>query len=108
MATNIKVSWREGNAFLAENETGGKAELGGEHIRPMQMLLASLAGCSGVDVVSILQKKRVNFSNLEVKVSGVRAETYPKVYTDIHVTYLIWGEEIKPKRCRAGNSALRR
>ena len=97
MATNIKVSWREGNAFLAENETGGKAELGGEHIRPMQMLLASLAGCSGVDLVSILQKKRVNFNNLEVKVSGVRAETYPKVYTDIHLTYLIWGEEIKPK-----------
>lgn len=97
MATNIKVSWREGNAFSAENETGGKAELGGEHIRPMQMLLVSLAGCSGVDVVSILRKKRVNFNNLEVKVSGVQAETYPKVYTDIHVTYLIWGEEIKPK-----------
>ena len=95
--TNIKVTWQGKNAFLAENKNGGKAELGGEHIRPMQMLLVSLASCSGVDVVSILQKKRVNFSNLEVKVSGIRAETYPKVYTDIYVSYFIWGQEIKPK-----------
>ena len=97
MATNITATWREGNAFLGENETGGKAELGGEYIRPMQMILVALAGCSGVDVVSILQKKRVNFSDLQIKVSGQRADTHPKVYTDIHVTYLIWGENIKPK-----------
>jgi len=97
MTTNITTIWQQGNAFLAENETGGKAELGGENIRPMQMILVSLAGCSGVDVVNILQKKRVDFSDLQIKVSGERADTYPKVYTDIHVTYLIWGEGIKPK-----------
>ena len=97
MATNITATWREGNAFLGENETGGKAKLGGEHIRPMQMILVALAGCSGVDVVSILQKKRVNFSDLQIKVSGQRADTHPKVYTDIHITYFIWGESIKPK-----------
>ena len=97
MAINIKATWREGNAFLGENETGGKAELGGENILPMQMILVALAGCSGVDVVNILQKKRVNFSDLEIEVSGERAETYPKVYTDIHLKYLIWGEGIKPK-----------
>ena len=97
MATNITTTWRQGNAFLAENETGGKAELGGENIRPMQMILVSLASCSGVDVVNILQKKRVNFSDLQIKVSGERAETHPKVYTDVHVTYLVWGEGIKKK-----------
>ncbi len=95
--TNVEVNWQEDNLFLAENENGGQAYLGGEHIRPMQMILASLAGCSGVDVVNILKKKRVNFSDLQIKVSGKRAETHPKVYTDIHVTYLIWGEDIKEK-----------
>jgi len=97
MATNIKATWHKGNAFLAENEAGGKAELGGENIRPMQMILVSLAGCTGVDVVNILQKKRVNFSDLQIKVSGKRANTHPKVYTDIYVSYLIWGEGIKEK-----------
>lgn len=95
--TNLEVTWQEDNLFLAENEAGGQAWLGGEHIRPMQMILASLAGCSGVDVVNILKKKRVNFSNLQIKVSGKRADTHPKVYTDIQVTYYVWGEDIKPK-----------
>lgn len=97
MTTNIKVTWRDGNAFLGENESGGKAELGGEHIRPMQMVLVALAGCSGVDVVSILQKKRVTFSDLQIEVSGERADTHPKVYTDIYMSYSIWGEDIKEK-----------
>ena len=97
MATNIKVTWKKENVFSAENEAGGKDELGGINIRPMQMILASLAGCTGVDVVNILKKKRVNFKDIEIKVSGKRADTHPKVYTDIHVTYLIWGEGIKEK-----------
>jgi len=97
MTTNIKVTWRDGNTFLGENESGGKAELGGEHIRPMQMVLVALAGCSGVDVVSILQKKRVTFSDLQIEVSGERADTHPKVYTDIYMSYSIWGEDIKEK-----------
>ena len=95
--TNLEVFWQEDNLFRAENEAGGEAYLGGEHIRPMQMILASLAGCSGVDVVNILKKKRVNFSDLQIKVSGQRADTHPKVYTDIHVTYYVWGEDIKEK-----------
>ena len=97
MASNIKATWQSGSDFLAENETGGKADLGPGNIRPMEMILASLAGCTGVDVVNILEKKRVNFSGLQIKVSGKRADTHPKVYTDIHVTYLIWGEDIKAK-----------
>ena len=97
MVANIKATWKNGNLFFAENEAGGKAELGGENIRPMEMILASLAGCTGVDIVNILKKKRVKFSDLQIKVSGMRTNTHPKVYTDIHVTYLIWGEGIKEK-----------
>lgn len=97
MTTNIKITWQEENVFLGENEVGGKAYLGGEHIHPMQMVLVALAGCSGVDVVNILRKKRVNFNDFKIEVSGKRADTHPKVYTDIHLKYSIWGQEIKPK-----------
>ena len=95
--TNVEVTWKGDNLFLGENEAGGQAYLGGEHIRPMQMVLVALAGCSGVDVVNILEKKRVNFSDMQIKVSGKRADTHPKVYTDIQVCYYIWGEGIKEK-----------
>ncbi len=97
MTTKIKAEWQKDSIFLAEDERGGKAFLGGEGIYPMQMLLVSLAGCTGVDVVNILKKKRVKLQNLRVEVSGERADTHPKVYTDIHVFYSIWGESIKPK-----------
>ena len=101
ISTNIKVSWQGESAFLGENEMGGKAQLGVMEgkpgIKPMQMILASLAGCTGVDVVNILKKKRIKFSDLKINVSGKRAETHPKVFTDIEVTYLIWGEEIREK-----------
>ena len=95
--SNVEVNWQEDNLFLAENEAGGQAFLGGENIRPMEMVLASLAGCTGVDVVNILKKKRVDFSDLKINVSGKRAETHPKVYTEIQVTYYVWGDNIKEK-----------
>ena len=95
--TNIEVTWKGEQLFQAKNEAGGQALMGDEHIRPMQMVLAALAGCSGVDVVIILNKKRVNFTDLQIKVSGKRADTHPKVYTDIHITYYIWGEDVKEK-----------
>ena len=97
MTTNIKTTWTGENTFLAEDGEGRKTNLSGEHLRPMQMLLASLAGCSGVDVVLILEKKRVKLSDFQIEISAERAETYPKVYTDIHLTYSFWGENIKKK-----------
>ncbi|NOY99808.1 MAG: OsmC family protein [Chloroflexi bacterium] len=88
-------------AFIGKNEEGGTVQMGAMDgqpgIRPMELTLAALAGCTGVDVVSILKKKRANFTDLQVKVSGKRADTHPKVYTEINITYLIWGENIKPK-----------
>ena len=97
MKNYIKVRWQEENVFLGENKAGGKTLLGGENIRPMQMVLVALAGCSGVDVVHILKKMRVDFSDLQIEVSGERADTHPKVYTDIHLKYSVWGKNIKAK-----------
>jgi putative redox protein len=66
-------------------------------VGPMQLLLVGLAGCTGMDIVSILQKKRANLTDFKVKVRGKRAESYPMIWTDIEVTYLLWGEGLKPK-----------
>lgn len=99
--TQISATWQGDMAFKAEDADGGVAQLGvyqdASGIRPMAMVLAALAGCAGVDVVGILKKKRVNFTNLKINVSGVRANTHPKVYTDIMMTFFVWGTDIKPK-----------
>ena len=63
-------------------------------VGPMQLLLVGLAGCTGIDIVSILQKKRVNISDMQVRVKGKRATDFPMIWTDIHVIYLVWGEKV--------------
>ena len=99
--SKITATWQGEMAFIGEDEAGGRTQMGllnGEPgIKPMALVLVALAGCTGVDVVNILKKKRVNFSDLKIEVSATRADTHPKVYTDIQVTYLIWGENIKSK-----------
>ena len=64
---------------------------------PMEMVLIALGGCTGGDVAAILEKKRVKFSKLEIKVSGVRTEIDPKVYTSIHLDYLVEGLHVREK-----------
>ena len=64
---------------------------------PMEMVLIALGGCTGGDVASILEKKRVKFSKLELRLKGVRTETDPKAYTSIHVDYLVEGRHIREK-----------
>ncbi|MFL7794796.1 MAG: OsmC family protein [Anaerolineae bacterium] len=63
--------------------------------RPMELLLVGLAGCTSMDVVSILQKKRQPFTGLQTKVTAERAEEHPKVYTKIHVEYVVTGKGVK-------------
>jgi len=66
-------------------------------ISPMELLLTALAGCTGMDVISILRKKQQQVTAFEVQVEGVRAEEHPKVFTEIWVKYLITGQNIDPK-----------
>jgi putative redox protein len=63
----------------------------------MEMLLVGLAGCTGVDIVDILKKKRQPMTAFKVKVRGKKAEDFPKVYREIEVEYLIYGRDIEPK-----------
>ncbi len=97
----IEAEWKGGGAFIGSNLTGGAVQMGRLNeipgISPMEMILVGLAGCTGVDIVNILQKKRQPLQALKVKVRGKKADDFPKIYTEIEVFYLVWGEGIDPQ-----------
>ena len=66
-------------------------------IRPKELLLLSLAGCTASDVVSILQKKRVKLDDFEINISADMTEQHPKVYSKIDLEYVFYGKDIKTK-----------
>jgi len=99
-----KVVWNGKMAFDGVSGTTGltlpldtSVESGGENngFRPMELLLVGLAGCTAMDVISILQKKRQNVTNFEVRVNGERASDHPKVFTDIEVEYVVTGVNLE-------------
>ena len=63
--------------------------------RPMELLLIAVAGCTGMDVISILRKKRVKFEDFSIEVEAEQAEEHPKVFTEIKIHYLITGRNIR-------------
>jgi putative redox protein len=63
-------------------------------LTPLELVLVGLAGCTAMDVASIMAKKRQPLSNLQVKVSAERADSHPKVFTKIEVEYIAYGEGI--------------
>ncbi|MCK5267523.1 MAG: OsmC family protein [Spirochaetes bacterium] len=74
----------------------GPAEFGGSDaaIRPKELILLALAGCAGIDVASIMTKMRVPYSSFEVHIDAEMTEIHPKVYSKIHITFKVWGENI--------------
>lgn len=99
--TEITAAWKGEMTFVGQNAVGGTVQMGlldgKPGVSPMQLLLVAVAGCTGVDILSILQKKRSDLTDIQVRVSGKRAADYPMIWTHIHITYLIWGRSIKPK-----------
>jgi putative redox protein len=83
------TTWLTGQQFGSEHE-GNHIKVDGDKINghgPKALLLSGLAGCSGIDVVDILVKKRVEFSDLVMIVEADTTEEYPKVFKDITITY---------------------
>ena len=90
---------KSGSNHLVTMDAG--EDVGGNNsaIRPMEMMLISFGGCTGMDVISILQKKRVPFKKINMRLHADRAEEHPKVFTKIKVTFEIYADkdEIKSK-----------
>jgi putative redox protein len=93
----VSATWTGELNFAGESDKGGTVQMGPEdgRIGPMQLLLTGLAGCTGIDIISILKKKRVTPTDFKIKVRGKRADKFPMVYTDIEVEYLLWGHNLK-------------
>jgi putative redox protein len=81
-----------GHTFIMDADS----KVGGEDKgpRPKSLLLASLAGCTGMDVISLLNKMKVNYTDLKIHVTGEPAAEHPKIFTKIHITYIIKGRDI--------------
>ncbi|MEA3376796.1 MAG: OsmC family protein [Chloroflexota bacterium] len=105
MPSEAKVTW-VGPGLRLVGEAGGPAivvdhampdedrEDTGPH--PMQLVLMGLCGCTGMDVISILKKKRQSFTGLQVNATAERAEEHPRVYTQIHLEFVVTGDDVDP------------
>jgi putative redox protein len=100
-----RVKWVEGMAFMAEADSGhglimdGSPDIGGRNLgpRPMELVLMGAGGCSSIDVVMILQKSRQDITDCQVELSAERAEDNPKVFTRIHMHFVVSGRQLKPE-----------
>ncbi|MCK9420346.1 MAG: OsmC family protein [Nitrospirae bacterium] len=63
--------------------------------RPMELLLVGFGGCSGMDVISILRKKRQLVSGLEINIKGEKSDTAPKIYKEVHIEYVVKGKGVE-------------
>lgn len=101
-----RIKWLDYMSFVGESGSGhsvvmdGAPEAGGRNlgIRPMEMLLLGLGGCTAFDVVSILKKSRQHIADCEVEIEAERAEEIPKVFTRIHVHFIVSGKDLDPAR----------
>ena len=103
---NISVNWVDGLLMVGKSDSGhtitmdGPPESGGENlgVRPMEMLLLGVAGCTMIDVVTTLKKMRQDLSHCETKINAERATDHPKVFTDIHIQFIVKGKDLDPKK----------
>ncbi len=104
MKARIKLI--EGVSFVGQSESGhsvvmdGPPDSGGKNlgVRPMEMLLLGLGGCSAFDVVHILRKARQQITDCVAELDATRADTDPKVFTKIHIHFVVTGIALDPKR----------
>lgn len=98
-----RLRWAGGAAFMGLSSGGhtvvmdGPPEGGGRNLgpRPMEMLLLSMAACSAYDVISILRKSREDITDCEILISAKRAPDHPRVFTDIHLHFIVSGKNVK-------------
>jgi len=99
------VNFEQGMTFTGSANSGftlqmdASPSVGGDDsgFRPMELLLIGLGGCTGIDVISILRKKRQDVTAFKINLDAKQAEGYPHIFTDIAITYIIHGRGVNPK-----------
>ncbi len=107
-AMDVKLNYVDGMEFLARTPSGHQLTLdaapkyGGRDKgpRPSELLLVGLGGCSAMDVISILKKKKLDVTGFEINVKGLRAEEHPKRFTEIELEYVVKGKNIPEEAVR--------
>jgi len=100
-----RIKWVEGMSFLGESGSGhtllmdGSPEAGGRNlgIRPMEAILIGAGGCTSFDVILILKRSRAEVTDCVVEMDSERADTDPKVFTKIHLHFIVTGKALKPE-----------
>ncbi|SET17179.1 putative redox protein [Oceanobacillus limi] len=106
---NLTIKWDDKMAFSSTTPSGHEIKMdaaeqvGGENTgaRPTELLLNAVAGCTGIDIISILKKMRLEPTAFQMDVKGTRAEDHPKKFTTIHIHYALDGELPEDKVVRA-------
>jgi putative redox protein len=101
-----RVKWVEQRTFLGESGSGhtvvmdGTPEAGGRDlgVRPMEMLLLGLGGCTAFDVIDILQRGREPVDDLAIEIEGERSDEIPKIFKKINVRYIVTGTGLNPEK----------
>jgi len=98
---DVSIQWIGGERFIGIDSTQHSLVMStrkeGVGVRPSDMLLLAVGACSGVDVVGILLKKRIELSALDIKVSGEQDADPPWTFRKIHVAYVLRGKGLTPK-----------
>jgi len=100
-----KIKWMQDVSFKGSSESGhevvldGPEELGGKGLgmRPMEMMLIGMGGCTSFDVVTILKRSRQQITGCIAEIEAIRADEIPKVFTSIHIHFLIKGIDLQEK-----------
>ncbi|MCM3727338.1 OsmC family protein [Neobacillus cucumis] len=106
---DLTINWKGKMAFAGTTPSGHEIkldaapEVGGENTgaRPTELLLQAVAGCTGMDIISILHKMRLEPSSFQIDVEGERAEEHPKRFTNINLHYALDGDLPEDKVIRA-------
>ena len=107
MSHKITTHWKGGLTFESDNPSGKSVvmdtDIEGQDKRfglsPKAMMLSSLAGCSGLDVISILDKMKEEIDDFKIEVSGELTEEHPKYYHSVTVDYHFYGSDLNKKKC---------
>jgi putative redox protein len=100
---DVRIKLVEDVTWVASGDSGhgivldGSPAIGGRNLgmRPMELVLAGLGGCTAMDVISMLRKQRQDVVDCQIEVSAQRAETIPQVFTEITLTYRVTGRNLK-------------
>jgi putative redox protein len=98
-----RLKWIEDVCLMAEADSGhgvvidGAPEIGGHNlgVRPMEMILMGLGGCSAMDVLTILKKQRQKVTDCVIEIEGERRDKLPKIFMEIKIHYIIRGDDLK-------------